>query len=296
MHRRAQRVDGVPALPRPGSEGSIESGPGWVTLRRLVTDTYVLKQKQYTPTFRHGVHAHEMGSVDFNLAGAGAGTYGGRAVESCAGAVEFFAPGREHSFVSSPGGMRTMHLVFRPDALDETESRLDDPEGRRIDQATAVGLGVRLLEELTDPDESSALVVESLGHELLTASVRWRDKGDPRARWLDWVRERLHEGGLPTLTELAESAGVHRAHLARSFSAQFGVSVGEYHRRVRLARAARELAQGRTPIVRLAGACGFSDQAHLTRWFKRSVAVTPGRFSSVMRRERAALRVWSRAC
>jgi AraC-like DNA-binding protein len=260
-----------------------------------VTDSYVLKQKQYAPTFRHGVHAHEMGSVDFNLAGSGDGTYGGRAVESPAGAVEFFAPGREHSFVSSPGGMRTMHLVFRPDALDEAESRLDDPEGRRIDQAAAVGLGVRLLEELTDPDASSRLVVDSLGHELLAASVRWRDKGDLHARWLDWVRNRLHDERLPTLAELAESAGVHRAHLARSFSAHFGVSVGEYHRRVRLARAAREIAQGRTPIVRIAGSCGFSDQAHLTRWFKRSVLLTPGQFSTVMRRERAALRAWSRA-
>jgi AraC-like DNA-binding protein len=261
-----------------------------------VTDSYVLKQKQYTPAFRHGVHAHEVGSVDFNLAGAGTGTYGGRAVDSSAGVVELFAPGREHSFASSPGGMRTMHLVFRPGAFDEVESRLDDPEGRRIDQSTALALGVRLLEELMEPDESSPLVVESLGHELLAASVRWRDKGDLHARWLDWVRHRLHEGGLPTLTELAESAGVHRAHLARSFSAHFGVSVGEYHRRVRLGQAARELAHGRTPIVRLAGRCGFSDQAHLTRWFKRSVAVTPGQFSMVMRRERAALRDWSRAC
>lgn len=258
-------------------------------LRQVAGGAFVAKLKQYAPTFRQGVHAHERGSVDFNLAGAGVGTYAGAEVESCAGAIELFAPEREHSFACGRAGFRTLHLVFPKSVWRDEVERADDPDGKRIDQAKAVGLGLKLLREVRDPDASSPLAVESIGFELLAASVAWRDRGDPRARWLGVVRDRLHEGELPSLRELAEMAGVNRAHLARSFSAQYGVSVGEYHRRVRLGRAARELARERGSIARLACECGFADQSHLTRWFRRGVGVTPGEFERVMRGERDAM-------
>lgn len=258
-------------------------------LRQVAGGVFVAKLKQYAATFRQGVHAHEQGSVDFNLAGAGVGMYAGAEVESRAGAIELFAPEREHSFACGRTGFRTLHLVFPKSAWRDEVEGADDPDGTGIDQAKAVGLGLKLLREVRDPDASSPLAVESIGFELLAAGVAWRDRGDARARWLGAVRDRLHEGELPTLAELAEHAGVNRAHLARSFSAQYGVSVGEYHRRVRLGRAARELACEGRSIARLASEFGFSDQSHLTRWFRRSVGVTPGEFERVMRRERDAM-------
>jgi AraC-like DNA-binding protein len=34
------------------------------------------------------------------------------------------------------------------------------------------------------------------------------------------------------------------------------------------------------PIARVAAACGFADQPQLTRTFRRTVGVTPGRFAA----------------
>lgn len=258
-------------------------------LDALDAGPFRVTRKQYDSTFRQGSHAHEVGAVDFNLAGSGRGVYGGQEVESTPGEVEFFAPGREHSFEAGPRGMRTLHVSFGPGVLGDTALDLDDPARRHIDQATAAGLGVRILRELSDPDASSALGVESMCHQLVAASVRWRDRPEGGARWLAWVRERLHAGGAASLDELAALAGVHRAHLARSFAARYGVSVGEYERRVRLAGAAARLARDGEPLARVAREAGFADQAHLTRWFTRVLGTTPGAFVRVMRAERDGL-------
>lgn len=282
-----------PTSPTTQSEntpGPIEAGVGWRTLRKLEAGAFTLKQKQYAPTFRQGLHAHDRGSVDFNLAGSGAGRNAGAAVDSRAGVVELFPPGVEHSFACGAAGMRTLHVSFGRACFDDRERGPGDPDGRRIDQSAAIGLAARLLREISDPDESSPLVAEGLGHELLAATVRWRDKPDPSGRWLSWVRDRLHDGGAPSLQELARLAGVHRAHLARSFSARYGVSVGEYHRRLRLTAASRALSRSVTPIARLARDHGFSDQAHLTRWFTRELGIAPAGFARLMRNERDGLR------
>jgi predicted AlkP superfamily phosphohydrolase/phosphomutase len=60
--------------------------------------------------------------------------------------------------------------------------------------------------------------------------------------WLDGAEELMREriGDCVGLSELAEAIGAHPTHLARTFRARYGVSVGEYSRRLRLAWAARE--------------------------------------------------------
>lgn len=274
--------------------GVLEWGADWCLLRRMDAGPFRITRKQYSAAFRQGVHSHAAGTIDFNLAGGGCGTYAGKSVESHAGAVEFFAPGRPHSFRAGPVGIRTMHVSFGTDVLDSGGRDEERPE-EHIDQARAAGLATRLLRELCDPDRSSPLAAEALAYQLMAATTLWIGKPERGVRWLSWVQDQLHAAEDVTLNELAAQAGVHRAHLARSFSAQYGVSVGEYQRRLRLARAARRIASGDASLTRVSHESGFSDQAHLTRWFTRVLGVTPGTYARAMKSERVALRAWLRA-
>lgn len=185
-------------------------------------------------------------------------------------------PGRAHSFLAGPRGIRTLHVAFGPRAAPRRGENAHPVDG--IDHAVAAGLAARLLAELADPDSSSPVAIESLALATLDAATRWPDPPEPDARWLAWSREHLDAGGDPALEPLAARAGVHRAHLARSFAARFGLSVGEYHRRLRLAAAAEMLAE-RRPVSAVAQSTGFADQAHLTRWFGRVLGVTPAQYA-----------------
>ena len=69
------------------------------------------------------------------------------------------------------------------------------------------------------------------------------------------------------------SARSLQRHLAAHDSG-FGVLL----RQVRLARSARLLAETPQSPAQIGYVCGFSDQAHFTREFKRHSAVTPVRF------------------
>ena len=69
------------------------------------------------------------------------------------------------------------------------------------------------------------------------------------------------------------------AQLVRSFSRSFGVARHAYLLGRRIEAARRRLLEGE-PVARVAANVGFSDQAHLTRHFKRHVGTTPGRYAA----------------
>jgi AraC-like DNA-binding protein len=80
------------------------------------------------------------------------------------------------------------------------------------------------------------------------------------------------------LAELAAVARLSRFELVRRFSAQVGLPPHAYQLNRRVDRARRLLLAGDTP-AQVAAACGFADQPHLTRTFRRLVGVTPAHFA-----------------
>ncbi|WP_328606326.1 AraC family transcriptional regulator [Amycolatopsis sp. NBC_00345] len=84
--------------------------------------------------------------------------------------------------------------------------------------------------------------------------------------------------GALTLAEAADALGAHPVHLVRSFGRRFGLPPHRYVTGRRVDRARRLLLDG-TPPADVAAAAGFTDQAHLTRHFKRYLGTTPGRFA-----------------
>lgn len=86
-----------------------------------------------------------------------------------------------------------------------------------------------------------------------------------------------------TLQYLSTVAGLTPSHLVRVFNHHYGMTPHAYllNQRIRHARAL--LVQG-PPLVEVALATGFADQAHFQRQFKRLVAATPGQYQSLPQR------------
>jgi AraC-like DNA-binding protein len=83
-----------------------------------------------------------------------------------------------------------------------------------------------------------------------------------------------------TIRELADEAGLSTFHLIRVFHAAFGLPPYKYLEQIRIQQARRLIRHG-FPLAHVVHATGFSDQSHLTRYFKRIVGVTPGSYARV---------------
>lgn len=125
-----------------------------------------------------------------------------------------------------------------------------------------------------DPLALEALCVELLGTLVRTAAP----PGPAPPPWLGRALELLHdryEAAL-TMADISRAVGVHPIHLARTFRRHFRCTPAAFAQYRRLEKAAGLLARTATPLADVAQACGFGDQAHLTRLFTRSFGVPPG--------------------
>jgi AraC family transcriptional regulator len=173
-------------------------------------------------------------------------------------------------------------VIVRPqNASDPVAGCFDDLVELRSREL--VWLAWRLAGELRAEDAAAPLAAEGFALELLAATTREaRVERLPRQppAWLRSAEELLRArlADRIGLGELAEAVGVHPAYLARAFRAHYGLSVGEYGRRLRLAWGTAELARSDTPLAEIAARAGFADQSHFTRVFRQNVGTTPARY------------------
>ncbi len=86
-----------------------------------------------------------------------------------------------------------------------------------------------------------------------------------------------HAADNVTLRDLAGQTGLTPSHLCRVFRRATGMTPHGYQVQVRVRRAKALLVAG-YPIALAAAEAGFWDQAHLTRHFKSTIGVSPGRY------------------
>ena len=145
--------------------------------------------------------------------------------------------------------------------------------------------GIMLLEAL-EQRIGSAVMFESFARIFLTKLLQkyGRERDEERAfsagftarhykRVLDFVA--THYGRSITLEEMAAEAGLSPYHFARLFKQTIGQPPYQFVLAYRIEQAKKLMADPTRPLVDIALACGFSDQAHFSRVFKRLSGSTP---------------------
>ncbi len=99
------------------------------------------------------------------------------------------------------------------------------------------------------------------------------DAGVRRAR--EFLDQNL--GARVSLDAIARSAGLPPFQLFRAFRRDAGMSPHAYQRQARVRLAMRLIRAGHA-LADAGALAGFADQAHLTRWFRRFMGVTPGQY------------------
>jgi transcriptional regulator GlxA family with amidase domain len=78
------------------------------------------------------------------------------------------------------------------------------------------------------------------------------------------------------VADLARVAGLSSSHFCRAFKQALRITPYLYVMRTRVERAQRLLRASDAPAVEISASCGFADQSHFTRLFKRFVGAAPG--------------------
>jgi AraC family transcriptional regulator len=175
------------------------------------------------------------------------------------------APGRFLSITCSEISTDEIRL---PDA----PVLIGDPAARRTIHA--------LLRTCAAWDSGAAPRMEALCYELVSMTSAGAVTEQTPPIWLNSAMKILRDlnaDGI-SVAEVSRRVDVHPVHLARAFRNFLGHTPGDFLRSLRIERAARLLATTRRPISEIAFACGFADQSHFTRQFRRSVGVPPAAY------------------
>lgn len=85
-------------------------------------------------------------------------------------------------------------------------------------------------------------------------------------------------GKAVTNAEMAKAASMSSRAFERAFLREYGLPPQQYLKRLRIQTACRMLVDTRESIATIAQSCGFSDQSHLTREFRRITKTTPAAY------------------
>jgi AraC family transcriptional regulator len=172
----------------------------------------------------------------------------------------------KHIYVSHEIIEQTAHQVFEKD-IDRV--RIDD---RVRAEDPIIPLYAKMLEsELHGEGLGERLYIDSIRTQLAIhllrryANVEFRQPKlgslSPRLRRMmtEFIDQNLSEN--ITLEDLARLAGLSSYHFSRKFKADLGIAPHAY-----------------VPLKLVAAECGFTDQSHLSRVFRKLLGVTPKNF------------------
>jgi AraC-like DNA-binding protein/quercetin dioxygenase-like cupin family protein len=221
-------------------------------------------------------HWHEEWSIGAVLAGRCRFSLGGRRHTALAGDLLAIAPGAVHTcgLDADEGGATQVVMVY---AAVPWLAALGVPMPQRSARAMRPALAADA-RDLRDSADASAWLRRAAALLADGASLLPVD-AEPAGRAAQQVLAALQRAavgdGTVAIDALARDCALSREHFHRIATRWLGLSPGDYVRAARMARARRLLLDG-WPIAQAAQACGFADQAHLTRWFSRHFGYTPG--------------------
>jgi len=250
-------------------------------LRQLTTPSLHLEEVEYAAGVCLARHAQVMPFLACTVRGVHWSSHNHGGYTCRPGTVRFLPSGEPHENYF-PARSRCLLVKLKDPILSRAAEAVALPERpRQMASHTAAWLAQLLRAELHDHDDLSQLTVEELSFELLLAGVQEPARAvAPIPHWLAVIRDMLHEenGRRFSLSVLACCSGRHPVHVCRQFHRQFNCTIGEYVRRIRIARAQFLLRSSDLPLAEVALACGFADQSQFTRAFRRIAGFPPRQF------------------
>ncbi len=235
-------------------------------------------------------HTHDTYGIGFLSAGGQISAFGRGQVEAEAGQLITVNPGEVHDGAPIGRTPRSWHMLYLTPALltDSVSDLVSSISELEFELPVFADRDIRhhltALHHRFDqgPEDLPAdALLEALVLVLGKALLRRREAAPALPASLARVRKRLDEDptSLADLSDLAREAGLSRFQLIRAFQRHTGLTPHAYRMQSRANLSRRLLMEGLVP-AEVAAACGYVDQSHMHREFRRRFGLTPGGYRS----------------
>lgn len=213
-------------------------------------------------------------------------SYRGREQRVAAGQMQLMEPGEAHATTSVSEPASFFVIWWRPELLMQAAESLGVPGAVHLKVSQtghpALQASFRSLLFGIERRKDVAFIEEQFFDstlQLLELCGERRPPPRPRGSHpaMNRVRARLHDEFREALSleSLAREVGLSKFHVARCFKQATGVAPHQYQKLLRLQNARRHI-EGGACVREAAAASGFSDEAHLSRSFRKWLGVSPG--------------------
>ncbi len=216
----------------------------------------------------------------------------------------FTMPGGMDFAVRLGGTLQTLHVYLRQSLVEDVAAEITPGDPSRVELIPIFGDGDQLIERLMlgirdvlenwDPSATAYVdyLVRAIAARLIrehssisappnTAYLRAKMGRGQLAKAIDFMEANLDRS--IDLTAIASAAGSSPSHFARQFRTAVGITPHRYLMQLRAERAKRLLTETGQPVAEIAFSCGFANQEHLTRLFKRFCGATPAAYRKARR-------------
>ena len=239
---------------------------------KVITDT------EYTQA-KVDWHYHEHAYFTFILAGKVLEGNKKETYHCTAGSLLFHHWQDPHYNIKPPGFTRGFHIELDTKWFLAHDLNVESLTGSFTIHHPQIKLCMYdIVKESKNMDIGSERNIDFLLLRIFSALSRGRlmeSSGKPQ--WVNKIQELVNENTSDSLSlkHLARLTDIHPVHLSRDFHKYFDCNLGEYTRKKKIEKAISLLMDPKKNLLDIAYECGFADQSHFIRNFKKEKGLSP---------------------
>ena len=191
------------------------------------------------------------------------------------GGLFFYHSGQRHRNTVYENNSKSINVEFPLDYLNTIELKVEDVEKSIYQCINIKSIFLRLYQELQQSPKQELLPnIEFLLLELLSANTN-SSKNPPL--WIIQLKEYMHDNwNKPYDVDCLSSVlKVHPVSISKYFRRYFHCTFSEYRRKIKVEKSIGLIRKNDISLTEVAYECGFADQSHFIRSFKKCTGFLP---------------------
>ncbi len=257
---------------------SLKRGTYLGSLDRSICDEHIIActTSYHEAELHKTMHCHENPHISFVLHGGSLEKREKGEIERLPGKITFYHSGEYHQSATILNPSRHINLELQQQFLNEYNISEENLANAIAKNPDAKFLLLRVYKELAADDEMSAISIRMLLLELLSHSFYARDS----QKDYSWIHKidgilRINWEQHLSLNYLSALVNMHPVTVSKQFHKYHSCTLGEYVRKLKVEKALTLIKSSRYSLTEIAFECGFADQSHFIRTFKRFTGFLP---------------------